>query len=116
MEFDGPSHHNPTGWMAIQHCQPLDDSCVALIFRLGLGDPEKHFRLRSLKPEQCYDVLVDGTSVGSRTGEGLAKQGLIVQLLEQWRGTVIEILPSAGHTDSAEDSPLKILPYADVPK
>lgn len=101
---------NPTGWMGIQYNQPLDDSCVALIFRLSLGDPEQPFRLKSLKPGQNYNVLVDGKPIGTRTGQSLTEQGLVVELSEEWRGVVIEIVPSAAGASVLESLPLKISP------
>ena len=51
---------NPTGWMGLQYYQPIEGSCVVLIYRLGLSESEQSFRLKSLKPGQHYNVLADG--------------------------------------------------------
>lgn len=52
--------------------------------------------------------------IGTRTGQPLTEHGLIVELPDEWRGVVVEIIPSAAGAGFSEGSPIKISPYAGV--
>jgi alpha-galactosidase len=88
-----PDHNRPTGWMALQYVAPADGRGVLLAYRLAQSAPSELFRLRGLDPTTRYDVMLDGAAWRQATGAELAASGLRVTLGDEWRATVIELVP-----------------------
>ncbi len=87
-----PDHNRPRGWMALQYVAETGRS-VLLAYRLEGGAAAEVFRMRGLRPDAQYDVLLDGASLRTVTGAELASTGLRVALGDEWRSAVVELVP-----------------------
>jgi hypothetical protein len=77
--------------MGLQYVAAGGDRSVLLAYRLALGEAEKQFRLRGLRPDTAYEVRRDGELLGRAGGESLSREGLKVSLGEEWRAGIYEI-------------------------
>lgn len=86
-----PDHDQPEGWMALQYVAKQGGRSVVNIYRLGNSEAEQTFRLRGLDNQRVYRISINGDPGGSKTGEELSREGLAIQLPEQWRAAVVEL-------------------------
>jgi alpha-galactosidase len=85
--------YDPTSWMGIQYFNPASKQSVIFASRLWKSEPSHTFLPRALDAKAKYNIVIDGQSVGPRTGADLMQSGLKVSLEKEGYSQVIELKP-----------------------